>query len=563
MDCSTTHLLRLFHTVRHLRKRQILSQLNYRFKRSTKNFFYKPPSFSKSFIPGKTPTNLTHLKPNQQENTREDLLEGIWSFINQKNTLGFPPKWEVPEVSKLWHYNLHYFDYIWSLNFEEARILVQDWLNRCSPRGLPEAWEPYVLSLRLSNWCHYFYGKNKEKMGSEEEFESEIRKSIFAQAVKLEKNLETHLLGNHYIENLVSLCTVGNYFDGHEAERLRSQSEKKLRRELNDQILSDGMHAERSTMYHCRMLETTLMLLATPGLRDCPWLKQSIGKMARALRCLVHPDHEIALMNDSAFDIYNSPLDLLDYVDLHVKKTNREVPFGAFELSEAGYYGYRTNNNHYIICDAGPIGPDHLPGHSHGDIFSFELSLNGHRVVVDSGNFDYQRGTHRDYCRSTRAHNTVEIEGADQCEFWDTFKVARRGRPHDVIWKTTEDGFHLEGWHDGYHRLREKATHRRRFEWEHSGSLRIVDAIHAERSVHGIARFHLHPDCKIIRRDHHQAMIEFPGGIMKMAFRGGRSLQVQQATYHPRFCVSSKNKAFEYHFDGRTSQLECQLTFVE
>ncbi len=100
--------------------------------------------------------------------------------------------------------------------------------------------------------------------------------------------------------------------------------------------------------------------------------------------------------------------------------------------------------------DAGPIGPDYLPGHGHGDMFSYELSLDGRRVVVDGGTSTYEAGPERDWVRSTRAHNTVEIAGEDQCEFFGAFRVGRRGRPRDVAAEVTADGLHVAGWHDGY-----------------------------------------------------------------------------------------------------------------
>ena len=79
-----------------------------------------------------------------------------------------------------------------------------------------------------------------------------------------------------------------------------------------------------------------------------------------------------------------------------------------------------------------PIGPDYQPGHAHGDLLSFELSFAGRRVVTDSGVHGYDGDPLRAWCRSTHAHNTVEIDGQSQCEFWSVFRVARRARPRDV-----------------------------------------------------------------------------------------------------------------------------------
>ena len=86
-------------------------------------------------------------------------------------------------------------------------------------------------------------------------------------------------------------------------------------------------------------------------------------------------------------------------------------------------------------------------------MFSYELSLDGRRVVVDGGTSTYEAGPERDWVRSTRAHNTVEVAGEDQCEFFAAFRVGRRGRPRDVTASVSAEGLHLAGWHDGYRRL--------------------------------------------------------------------------------------------------------------
>lgn len=155
------------------------------------------------------------------------------------------------------------------------------------------------------------------------------------------------------------------------------------------------------------------------------------------------------------------------------------------------------------------IGPDYLPGHAHGDTFSFELSLRGQRILVDSGVCDYLDSPMRRYVRSTRAHNTVEIEGVDQSVFWGAFRVAERALPHDVLWKADDAGFSLQAWHDGYMRLPQKARHERRFDWSHTGRLVVYDQIKAQQPVSVIARLHLHPRCVITHQDEQTAGIDY------------------------------------------------------
>ena len=89
------------------------------------------------------------------------------------------------------------------------------------------------------------------------------------------------------------------------------------------------------------------------------------------------------------------------------------------------------------MVDGGPGGPDHLMAHAHADLFSYELSLFGERFVVDTGVYEYPAGPMRQYVRSTAAHNTASVDGVDQIECWDSFRVARRAAPNDVTWETS------------------------------------------------------------------------------------------------------------------------------
>jgi uncharacterized heparinase superfamily protein len=47
------------------------------------------------------------------------------------------------------------------------------------------------------------------------------------------------------------------------------------------------------------------------------------------------------------------------------------------------------------FLDVAEVGPDYLPGHAHADSLSFELSLFGQRVVVNSGTSQYGLGAER------------------------------------------------------------------------------------------------------------------------------------------------------------------------
>ena len=52
----------------------------------------------------------------------------------------------------------------------------------------------------------------------------------------------------------------------------------------------------------------------------------------------------------------------------------------------------------------------------------------GRRWIVDAGVFEYEPGEHRAWSRSTRAHDTLTLDDADQRELDASFRMARRAR---------------------------------------------------------------------------------------------------------------------------------------
>ena len=85
-----------------------------------------------------------------------------------------------------------------------------------------------------------------------------------------------------------------------------------------------------------------------------------------------------------------------------------------------------------MLIDVAKIGPDYLPGHAHADTLSFELSLYGKRLLVNSGISRYGTSLIRQFERSTEAHNTVAIDNKNSSEVWSGFRVARRAYPLDL-----------------------------------------------------------------------------------------------------------------------------------
>jgi uncharacterized heparinase superfamily protein len=152
----------------------------------------------------------------------------------------------------------------------------------------------------------------------------------------------------------------------------------------------------------------------------------------------------------------------------------------------------------YFLADCGPIGPDFLPAHGHGDVLSFEWDVEGLRIVVDPGVCEYHEGQSRAYSRATASHNTLTLDNADQCEFWKSFRVGRRVRVLHCRCQFTNGHILLEGVHDGYSHMPGQPLHRRVVESDAS-YVSVRDFVEGGNGQKAIARLLLHPDCSVRR----------------------------------------------------------------
>jgi hypothetical protein len=142
-------------------------------------------------------------------------------------------------------------------------------------------------------------------------------------------------------------------------------------------------------------------------------------------------------------------------------------------LTDSGYRMLTTTRLEVFI-DIGPVGPNHQPGHAHADTFSFVLHIDGQPVIVDPGTSTYEIGPRRSWERSTAAHNTVTVAGADSSEVWSGFRVGRRAQVQVLI-----DTPHcVEAVHTGYAHLGQH--HTRRWTLTDDHTLNITDSLSDE-----------------------------------------------------------------------------------
>ena len=477
----------------------------------------------------------------------EPTLVGPTRFraLNVERPCAAAVDWRPADAPLLWRYHLHYFD---DLTAREAagrvswhQALLDRWVAE-NPPGSGVAWDPYPTSRRIVNWIKWSL--------SGMELPPACIASLAAQLRWLSRRLEYHLLGNHLLANAKALAFGGAFFAGAEADAWAAGAERLFGAELEEQVLSDGGHFELSPMYHAAVLEDVLDLV---NLRRAyakpvpPYLVETAGRMRQWLAAMTHADGEVAFFNDAAFGQAPTYAALEAYAQRLGLAPVAKQAEALVALAESGYVRASVGPAD-LICDCAAVGPDHLPAHAHADTLSFELTLSGQRVLVNSGTSEYGSSPERARQRGTAAHNTVVVDAADSSEVWGGFRVARRARVSEVEAGIDEGAVSVAAAHDGYRRLRGRALHRRRW-WLREGSLTIDDELGGERRS-ATAWFHMHPDVAVRQSRDGKLALTWEKGSAKLSFDGADAVAIEQSTWHPRFGVSIPSAAVTASFSG-------------
>lgn len=490
-DSRAQRTLRTLRTLRHLKPRQAFYFLLRRGVGQRRVALWRDPIVLRQLEIPCTPS-IRHA----------DAESSFYQFTFLNETLRFTRdsmNWNPAEASRLWRYNLHYFDFLRDAerSLADKSALIDSWIEH-NQQGTEPAWEPYTASLRIVNWCLFFLSLPRESL------RDSWLNSLYQQARWLELNLEWHILANHYFENIKAMLFAGFFFSDSNSARWLTHFQRELTIELAEQILTDGGHYERSPHYHCVVLQDCIELFAlhraNPTLMqpDCVLaLRQSIVRGLTFLQAIQTPDENIPLFNDSA-SLHPGTLALLRLAAAQLDIAAPEAVLSPIDLADSGYYGYK-NPNDYFVIDCGNIGPAYQPGHTHCDFLSYVLMTDRQWLIVDSGVYEYQAGAMRDYVRSTAAHNVVQIDAQEQSEIWAEFRVGHRAAREYARISATQSRVEFDGCFNGFAKIDGGIKHRRRasLALTASGSistLTIDDEISGRGSHQLVSTIHLHPD---------------------------------------------------------------------
>jgi len=526
-------LFLFLNTVRYLRLIQIFGRIIFQ--------FYKPRLHVNKVVPAleEFQTEYIFLKKEQSF-----FPPKTFCFLNLSKEVNNANVWNLAGEEKLWLYNFHYFDDLNAKNSEERSVYHNDLMNKWideNPSTKGNGWESYPLSLRIVNWIKWGLCGN--------EFSDQQLLSLFEQAQWLSRRIEFHLLGNHLIANAKALIFAGSLFKGDTAQKWLSKGIEVLVLQINEQVLDDGGHFERSPMYHAIVLEDLLDVInisfSFPGRIKDEALKKfqnSARKMISALNVMCHPDRDIAFFNDSAMNIASKPDDLIEYGRTLGLISVANEKFRTTGLPDTGYYSLHKKNIQLIV-DAAPIGPDYLPAHAHADTLSFELSIGKQRLLVNSGTSCYGNSNERLRQRRTAAHNSLTIDSHDSSEVWSGFRVARRAKIVGRKIKILETKAMISASHDGFQRLKNVNLHQRT--WELSQKELIITDSLTGSGVHFVCMYyHFHPELylEMVQDKVVHIFDNEEKHLAVMNMDDSADISINDGTFHPEFGLSLQNQ---------------------
>lgn len=430
--------------------------------------------------------------------------------------------------------------------------LLRGWMSENAPGIRAPRWRSvFEVGVRAVNWC-WAHALFLPSTSLDDETHADLLRGILAMGRFLRANVERHAWNNHLLLEARALEMLGLlYPDFVESEAWRALGGRLLGEQIARQILPDGVHSERSSLYQeiiaSELLEHAAILRACGHDRDDPHLaavERAWRALAGFLAEISRPDGSMPLLGDASRGDRHVRHDVLAAAgfpegssadspegNLWLFRGSRGPEPGAPGLqpgtaalatgtaglppgsagspgargprvsrafADGGYYVLRHGAGDdllHMVLDCGPFGDPVVRGHGHADALSIDVAVGGRHVLVDPGAYSSHLGARwRNFFRGTSAHNTVVIDGRDQTVLAGVRRAYRPAESRVSAWSTCEAFDVIAGEHDGYLRLEGAPIHRRLVFFRKPRYWLVFDRIDGRGAHRCDVLFHLHPN---------------------------------------------------------------------
>ena len=482
------------------------------------------------------------IKPIKSENFKKVNLSFNFFLLNNLEILKVPFSWNDPSKDRLWQFHLHYFNWLrnWiekdlnspsnPIEINSIDFLINEWINN-NHKSIFDGWHSYTTSIRIRNWI-IFFSIYKFKL------KAKYLNSIWEQIIWLNSHPEVCHGGNHWIENITALIFGCLFFSSKKSKIIYEKSIDNLKKELENQILPDGGHIERSASYHIlvldRLVETACLIYIYKE-EEIKWLEKIIIKMTIWLD-KIRSDYKILpRFNDNIFQQPKVIDEILSFALSFVNRTNyckkgiryqfiESCKFkisksyiklnkyrGIIDFPDSGFMVIKPDKYWYLSFKCGQSCPNYLPAHVNSDLLSFDVFYKDSPILVGSGTSTYEKGNIRKFERSVISSNSLQLgkpsfKGRSQkiswiepVEVWNSFRAGRKAKTTIRKFGTNSDGsFWVYGGHDGFKVI--NASYERKIIFIQKSkfkiNLKIIDYLRLENLTAWRSCWHLAPGQK-------------------------------------------------------------------
>jgi hypothetical protein len=387
----------------------------------------------------------------------------------------------------------------------EAIGQMESWIDH-NPKWQGVNWQSSLeLAIRSISWMWtLFLLLSSESLG--EDTVHRICKSLFSQLDHIYRYPSVYTSPNtHLIGEGTALFMGGLLFQElPRAERWYRFGTEALVHEFRRQVSDEGVYAEASFYYHCYATDFYLQALALARwnrLSLSEWMWTRLEQMIEFVMHITRPDGSLPLMGDDdggravalAREDYHSFRDsissgavLFGRPDFKSSAEFEEESLWLFgtegwrvfetlpsqgpeDLSRAyvdsGLFVQRSGwgaQDSHLIFDCGDLGME-TGGHGHADALSLTLFSGGREILIDPATSVYNCAPDwRNFFRSTRAHNTVVVDGESQSLPGNSFSWKRKAKTQVRNHIALSEFEYVDAEHDGYSIFPKDIGHRRR-----------------------------------------------------------------------------------------------------
>ena len=479
---------------------------------------------------GRVPKSLRYTPaPNWVDNEHRghEILFGQFTFEKYRQIVSMDP-WSIEASNDHELAALHSFS--WLRDFAAAadqdaarnhlKTIVCDWISH-NQKWSPIVWRADVLAERVSIWLeHYeqFFAKGDKS------FRDLVMRHLSQQLIHLARVLETEptkIAKFHALKGLIygAICLpIGD-------KRLGVLL-KKLKQEIDFQILEDGGHIARSpTMHHSALqilIEIRNILVSSQN--SVPEaLQNAIDKMAPALRFYRHQDGRLSQFNGSQENSADQLNLILIMADARGQPPRR-LPYTGYERLLIGRV--------LLLADTGNPPSFGYDKFAHAGALSFEVSIGRERLITNCGSIYPEDSSWRTAQRTTAAHSTLSINDRNSSELIDAGGIGRRRAKVSCDRFDDDQSLAFTASHNGYQSIF-GIIHRREIRVSKEAEIiEGIDYIEGNEAHTFTIRFHLHPDVSVsVAQDGQSALMKLSkGGGWKFIAATG-TLRIDESIY--------------------------------